>query len=256
MDNEKLKQMHNNLVSGLGGYFNKHNAKKAVIGLSGGIDSSLSARLVADAIGKENVYGLIMPLKGLSSEENIKDAIEFCTLNGINYSLVFINDFIKEFKKLNWNQNKVAEMNTASRIRAVILYNYANTHNALVIGTSNKTEIMLGYFTKYGDGAVDIEVIGDLFKTEEKELAKFLKLPEKIITKTPTAELYHGQTDEEELGATYEEIDKILKLYVDGNSKLNIIEKGFEEEKVEKIFSRIEANKHKLEVPTTLKAFD
>ena len=144
-------------------------------------------------------------------------------------------------------------MNTASRIRAVILYNYANTHDALVIGTSNKTEILLGYFTKYGDGAVDIEVIGDLFKTDEKELAKFMKIPEKIINKVPTAELYRGQTDEEELGVTYEELDKILKLYIDGNSMLNIIEKGLEKEKVEKIFSRIKANKHKLEMPTTIK---
>ena len=114
---------------------------------------------------------------------------------------------------------------------------------------------MLGYFTKYGDGAVDLEVIGDLFKTEERELAKFLGMPEEIIFKTPTAELYPGQTDEDELGASYEEIDKILKLYVDGNSKLNIIEKGFEKEKVDKIISRIEANKHKLDMPTTIKVF-
>ena len=256
MQDKNIKQIYGKLIFGIKDYFKKNNFKKAVIGLSGGIDSSVSAKLVADAVGKGNIQCLIMPVKDLNSEENIQDAVELCTLNGINYSLIFINDFIQEFKKLNWKQNKVAEMNTASRIRAVILYNYANTHDALVIGTSNKTEIMLGYFTKYGDGAVDIEVIGDLFKTEEMGLAKFLKLPEKIITKTPTAELYHGQTDEEELGATYEEIDKILKLYVDGNSKLNIIEKGFEEEKVEKIFSRIEANKHKLEVPTTLKVSD
>ena len=253
MDNEKLKQIHNKLVSGVMDYFKKNRVKKAVIGLSGGIDSSLSARLVADAIGKENIHGLIMPLKGLSSEENIQDAIKFCTLNGIDYSLVFINDFVKEFKKLNWKQNKVAEMNTASRARAVILYNYANTHDALVIGTSNKTEIMLGYFTKYGDGAVDIEVIGDLFKTEEKELAKFLNIPKKIINKVPTAELYHGQTDEGELGVGYDELDRILKLYEEGNSMLNIIEKGFEKEKVENIIQRIKTNEHKRNVPAIVR---
>ncbi|MDP7244107.1 MAG: NAD+ synthase [Flavobacteriales bacterium] len=253
MQNKNIKQVYDVLVAGIRDYFDKHKCKKAVIGLSGGIDSSVSAKLVADAIGKENVRALIMPLKGLSSEENIQDAVEFCTLNGIDYSLVYVNDFIKAFEKLEWEQNKIAEMNTASRIRAVILYNYANTHNSLVIGTSNKTEILLGYFTKYGDGAVDIEVIGDLLKTEEKELAKFLGIPEKIINKTPTAELYHGQTDEKELGASYDVIDKILKLYVDGNSMLNIIEKGFEKEKVENIFSRIEKNKHKLEMPVVLK---
>ena len=196
-----------------------------------------------------------MPLKGLSSEENIKDAVEFCTLNSINYSLIFINDFIKEFEKLDWKQSKIAEMNIASRIRAVVLYNYANTHNALVIGTSNKTEILLGYFTKYGDGAVDIEVIGELFKTEVKKVAGFLKISEKIINKVPTAELYHGQTDEEELGISYEELDKILKLYEEDNSMLNIIEKGFEKEKVDNIFQRIEANKHKRDMPTVVRVF-
>ncbi|MBU90368.1 NAD(+) synthetase [Candidatus Woesearchaeota archaeon] len=252
MDNGTV---YKKLIIGIKGYFDRNNIKKAVIGLSGGIDSSLSAKLVADAIGKENVHGLIMPLKGLSSEENIKDAVEFCTLNSINYSLIFINDFIKEFEKLDWKQSKIAEMNIASRIRAVVLYNYANTHNALVIGTSNKTEILLGYFTKYGDGAVDIEVIGELFKTEVKKVAGFLKISEKIINKVPTAELYHGQTDEEELGISYEELDKILKLYEEDNSMLNIIEKGFEKEKVDNIFQRIEANKHKRDMPTVVRVF-
>jgi len=252
MDNETL---YDRLISGIRDYFTKNNFKKAVIGLSGGIDSSVSAKLVADAIDKENVYGLIMPLKGLSSEENIKDAIELCKLIGIKYSIIDIKHYLIEFEKVEWKQNKIAEMNTASRIRAVILYNYANTHDALVIGTSNKTEILLGYFTKYGDGAVDIEVIGELYKTEEKELARFLKIPEKIINKTPTAELYHGQTDEDELGATYEEIDKILKLYVEGNPILNIIEKGFEKEKVDKIIHRVEVNEHKRNMPYVVKVF-
>jgi|TARA_Y100000310_G_scaffold345855_1_gene471477 NAD+ synthase len=205
-----MKETYDSLIQAIKDYFRKNNISKAVVGLSGGIDSSLSARLVADAIGKGNVHGIMMPVKGLSSEENVNDATEFCRLIEISNDLIYINDFIEGFEKFEW-QSRIARMNAASRIRAVILYHYANTHKALVIGTSNKTEIMLGYFTKYGDGAVDIEVISDLFKTDEVELAKYLKLPEKIINKTPTAELYHGQTDEEELGATYKEIDDILK---------------------------------------------
>ncbi|MCH8004040.1 MAG: NAD+ synthase [Nanoarchaeota archaeon] len=250
MNNETL---YKELINGIRDYFNKNNIKKAVIGLSGGIDSSVSAKLVVDAIGKENVYGLIMPLKGLSSEENIKDAVEFCTLNGIKYSLIFINDFVDEFEKLKWKHSKIAKMNTASRIRAVLLYNYANTHNALVIGTSNKTEILLGYFTKYGDGAVDIEVIGELFKTEEKELAKFLKIPDKIINKVPTAELYHGQTDEEELGVSYDELDKILKLYIDDKSVEEIINNGFDKNVVEGVLERVKSNEHKRNMPSAIK---
>ena len=156
--------------------------------------------------------------------------------------MIYINDFKKNFDKLEWKQNKIAKMNTASRIRAVILYNYANAHNALVIGTSNKTELKLGYFTKYGDGACDIEVIGDLFKTEVIELSKFLKIPEKIINKVPTAELYHGQTDEAELGASYEEIDKILK---NNKSDSNLSKK---------IKKRIKDNEHKGKIPYVVKA--
>ena len=239
------REIHKKITEGIKEYFRKNNLNKAVIGLSGGIDSSLSAKLVADAIGKENLHGMIMPVKGLSSDENIKDAVDLCRLIGINYSIIYINDFIKDFEKLAW-QSKIAKMNTASRIRAVILYHYANTHNALVIGTSNKTEIMLGYFTKYGDGAVDIEVIGSLFKTNELELARFLKIPEKIIKKTPTAELYHGQTDEEELGATYMEIDSIL-------SKIEKKQKLSKSALVKKILKRIKDNEHKRNVPFLVK---
>jgi len=235
-----MEKTYKKIIEGIKNYFNKNKIKKTVIGLSSGIDSSLSAKLVSDAIGKENLHALIMPVKGISSEENIKDAVEFCKAMGIGYSLIYINDFIKEFENLEWKQNKIAKMNTASRIRAVILYNYANTHNALVIGTSNKTELKLGYFTKYGDGACDIEVIGDLFKTEVIELAKYLKIPEKIINKIPTAELYHGQSDEEELGASYGEIDEMLK----GNK-----------ERTNKIKKLIEKNKHKSKMPYVLKVY-
>ena len=240
-----VKEIRKKITKGIKDYFRKNNIKKAVIGLSGGIDSSLSAKLVADAIGKKNVHGIIMPFKGLSSDENVKDAVDLCRLIGISHSIIYINNFIKDFEKLEW-QSKIAKMNTSSRIRAVILYHYANTHNALVIGTSNKTEILLGYFTKYGDGAVDIEVIGDLFKTEELKLARYLKIPEKIIQKTPTAELYHGQTDEEELGASYKDIDSIL-------SKIENKQKLPKSKLVKKILKRIKDNEHKRNVPFLIK---
>ena len=243
MDN--AEEIYRRIIKEIRKYFRENGIKKAVIGLSGGIDSSLSAKLVADAVGKENVHGIMMPVKGISSDENIKDAVGLCKLIGISHSIIYINDFIKGFEKLEW-QSKIAKMNTSSRIRAVILYHYANTHNALVIGTSNKTEIMLGYFTKYGDGAVDIEVIGDLFKTDELELARYLKIPEKIIKKTPTAELYHGQTDEEELGASYKEIDSIL-MKIDKKQPLP------KSELTNKILKRIKDNEHKRNVPFLIK---
>ena len=250
MDNQAV---YKKLIDGIRDYFTKNNAKKAVIGLSGGIDSSLSAKLVADAIGKENVHGLIMPVMGVSSQENIADAVELCKLIGMIYSVVYINRFLEGLEDLEWGQSKIAKMNSASRIRAVLLYNYANTHNALVIGTSNKTEILLGYFTKYGDGAVDIEVIGELFKTDERELARFVGIPDKIINKTPTAELYHGQTDEDELGLSYDELDKILKLHVDGRNVNEIVDRGFDRKSVENVINRVKANEHKRNMPFVVK---
>lgn len=251
-----VKKVYNILISGIKDYFKKNNLQKAVIGLSGGIDSSVSAKLVADSIGKKNLHALIMPLKGISSEKNINDAVEFCKLIGIGYSLIYINDFVKEFEKLSWKQNKTAKMNIVSRLRAIILYNYANSNKALVIGTSNKTEILLGYFTKYGDGAVDIEVIGGLFKTDVLKLARFLEIPEKIINKTPTAELYHGQTDEKELGASYEVLDRILKMYSEENlSAQEIIKKGFDKEIVNNVIYRIKVNEHKRKLPIIIKSY-
>src|SRR3989344_9102370 len=249
MNNEEIENIYKKIISGVKEYFNKSSSKKAVIGLSGGIDSSVCARLVADAIGKENVHGLIMPVMGLSSQENVADAVELCKLIGMNYSVIHINRFLEGVEDLEWGQSKIAKMNSTSRIRAVLLYNYSNTHNALVIGTSKKTEILLGYFTKYGDGAVDIEVIGELFKTDERELARFVGIPEKIINKTPTAELYHGQTDEEELGLSYDELDKILKLHVDGRNVNEIVDKGFDRKTVENVINRVNANEHKRNVP-------
>lgn len=228
-----MEKVYNNLTKGIRQYFRKEGIRKAVIGLSGGIDSALALRLVADAIGNKNVTALMMPEKGLTKLENVKDAIGLCKKLKVDYKIININNFLDEFKKIEvWKQNKNALINTKARVRAVILYNFANTHNVIVIGTSNKTELKLGYFTKYGDGACDIEVIGDLYKTGVRELSRYLKLPEGIINKIPSAELYHGHTDEKEIGATYEDIDNMLN----GRKSMD-----------SKIKKLIERNKHKTE---------
>ena len=221
-----MKKEYNNLVKGIKGYFKKAGMKKAVIGLSGGIDSALALRLTADAIGSNNVTALLMPEKGLKD----KDAVEFCKKLKVNYKIIWIDSILKNFKRIK--QNKISLINLKPRIRMVILYNYANANNALVIGTSNKTELKLGYFTKHGDGACDLEVIGGLYKTEVRELARYLKLPESIIIKIPSAGLFKGQTDEKEIGETYENIDKMLK----GQKK-----------KSNNIKKLIDMNKHKTE---------
>ena len=228
-----MNKVHSKLVKGIKQYFRKAGIKKAVIGLSGGIDSALALKLTADAIGNDNVTALLMPERGLTKKVNVEDAVNLCGLLRVEYKIIPINSFLREFKKIKtWKQNKIALINTKSRVRALILYNYSNTHNALVIGTSNKTEIKLGYFTKYGDGACDIEVIGSLYKTEVWELAKYLGIPKSIIHKVPSAELFHGHTDEKEIGEKYSDIDLMLK----GKKKMS-----------KKVKERIKENRHKME---------
>ena len=239
------KEKYELLVKKTKEFFERQRFNKAVIGLSGGIDSSLTAKITVDAIGKENVLGLIMPEK-TNKPESLDYAKELAEQLGIKTVQVNINDFFKPFYKLlPWDQNRASKTNLKPRIRMTVLYNYANRHDALVIGTSNKTEIILGYFTKHGDEATDFIPIGDLFKTELYEISKCIGIPEKIIKRKPSAELEENQTDEKDLGMSYKEVDKILEKKEQGTSEKKLI-KEFGE-KAKKILERIKANKHKTE---------
>ncbi len=244
------KEVFNALILGIKDYFRKNNFQKAVIGLSGGIDSSVAACLVVKALGNRNVTALLMPDLSVTSQQSIEDAKKLIKKLKINHYVLPINSFLQNFeninKQLKLKKDIFAIANAKARTRMMILYYFANLKNALVIGTSDKSEIALGYTTKYGDSAADILVIGDLWKTEVVEIGRFLGIPFSILKKKPSAELIIGQTAEKELGASYEVLDNILKMYIEEDlSMQEIINKGFDKKIVNNVINRIRLNEHK-----------
>ncbi len=240
-------------------YVKKSGTKGAVIGLSGGIDSAVTTYLAVRALGRENVLAIIMPEMSLTPPEDVLDATEVANILNIEFSVVDIsetlNSFIISIPEFV-EDDRMSMGNLKARIRMCTLYYYANMMNRIVVGTGNRTELLLGYFTKYGDGGVDIEPLGNLFKTQVRELARYLDVPRHIIDKPPTAGLWPGQTDEKELGLTYEEIDNALVALLDQKESLEFVVNryGIDEVVISGMLARIERNIHKRQVaPTPLK---
>lgn len=186
-------------------------AKGLVVGVSGGVDSACVLNLCQRAVGSKNVMGIVLPEANITPDEDVEDAVQLCRSLGVSYKVIKINSIVESFLEVLETGSGIALANLRPRIRMAVLYYHANTYNRLVAGTGNKTELMVGYFTKYGDGGVDILPIGDLFKTEVLEFAGYLGVPEEIIEKKPSAGLWKGQTDEEEIGLPYSDLDRILQ---------------------------------------------
>ncbi len=188
--------------------------EKVVIGLSGGVDSAVSCTLATRALGKENVLAVMMPYK-TSSPDSLADAKLLAHQLGIAYELCDITPMVDAYFAAQQVTDNVRRGNVMSRMRMIVLYDISMRDRRLVIGTSNKTELLLGYGTLFGDIASAINPIGDLYKTQVWELAKHLGIPSCIIEKKPSADLWEGQTDEDELGFTYAEVDKLLYQMID-----------------------------------------
>lgn len=223
-------------------------AKGIVIGLSGGLDSSLVAKLAVDAIGKKKVLGLMMPSDD-SPRSDLKDATTLAHRLGIRTEVIPIGPKVAAFSKgLKPDKRELA--NIKSRCRMIVLHQRAMKNKYLVAGTGNKSELLIGYFTKFGDGGVDLLPIGDLYKTQVRLMAKDLGLPQAIIKKPPSAGLWKGQTDEGELGITYEKMDQILFGTERGFLPEDIAkENGIPLKEVLRIEAMIEATSHKRKMP-------
>lgn len=235
----------------------KTNMNGGLVALSGGIDSSLVTLLAKNAL-KNDLIALIMPEEGVTPAEDIEDALSLVKENNIEHFIIPINSLVSTFEsylpndKYSQEQRTYVLANVKPRIRMIINYLFANIRNLLVIGTSNKTELLLGYGTKYGDLAADIYPIGDLYKTQVWQLAEFMGLPADIVKKAPSAGLWKGQTDEQELGHTYAEIDSVLFCLVDLELSVRETVKllGISEEAVLDIYHRVIRNEHKRRTPT------
>ena len=211
----------------------------AVIGLSGGLDSALSCVLAAEALGVENVLAVRMPYKA-SNRDSLDHAQLLIDQLGVKSNTIEITDMVEPLFKLDPKISKMRMGNIMARERMIVLYDQSEVFKGLVVGTSNKTEILLGYSTHYGDAASAMNPIGDLYKTQVRQLARAMNIPAPIIEKPPSADLWQGQTDEGELGFTYEEVDKLLHLLIDQRySPQEVIEIGFDEKFVNTVTERI-----------------
>ncbi|MEA3354252.1 MAG: NAD+ synthase [Campylobacterota bacterium] len=222
--------------------------KKVVLGLSGGLDSAVVAVLCKEAFG-DNLHTVMLPSQ-YSSDASLDDAKELCKKFGISYEIVSIAPMVEGYFS-NIEATPLRVGNFSARMRMSVLYDISARDSALVIGTSNKSEILLGYGTLYGDTACAINPIGKMYKSDEFEFARFLGLPSSICDKKPSADLWEGQSDEEELGYSYKTMDDVLKKLVDENiSKEQLVQDGVDEKLIDMLIYRIKANAFKGKMPT------
>lgn len=242
---EFIREQHIDPVSG--------KIHPAVIGLSGGVDSSVVAGLLVRALGVENVIGVMMPYAGMSSKESVADARKLAKKLGITRLIkIPINKAVDSFVKMNESKPGIGigsyrKGNVMARARMIILYDKAMEFDGRVVDTCNLTEVLVGFFTKYGDGAADHNAIRHVYKTWIWELAKYMKLPERIIEKAPSAELEPNQTDEGDMRITYRALDLFFYLFYEKHVVRGRLEKDyfFSKEIIDVIIGKVKASAHK-----------
>jgi NAD+ synthase len=242
---QDYKKISNKIEKFISAYISKSSAKGLVIGLSGGLDSSVVLKLSVNALGRSNVLGLVMP-STTTPREDTAHAIDLAKKLRIRYHVIDIHPLIQKFEEI-LPENKEARGNLMARIRMSILYYYAGINGYLVAGTSDKSEVQIGYFSKFGDGAADIMPIAVLYKTQVRALAQYLDIPAEIVQKKSSPRLWENHLAEEEIGMDYEIIDQILHLLVDKKIQPKDIKRklGVSTKHVNKVRGMIEKSLHK-----------
>ncbi|RLF00009.1 MAG: NAD(+) synthetase [Thermoprotei archaeon] len=238
-------------------YLETSGARGYVVGLSGGVDSSTAATLAVKAVGSERVIALLMPDPSSTPKEDVEDAKALAESLGVDYYVMPIDRAVSALAAsipIFDPSDRVALGNLKARVRMIMLYYVANRRNLLVLGSGDRSEILLGYFTKYGDGGVDLLPIGDLYKTQVRRLARHLGVPERIAFKPSSPRLWPGQTAEGELGLSYEEADQILYAIYDLGLSIEEAVKAtrLPRELVERVVKRVEKTAHKRSMPPTV----
>jgi NAD+ synthase len=234
----------------------KFGFSRAVVGISGGVDSSVSAALAALAFGPKSVLGVMMPYR-TSNPDSEGDARAVAEKLGIETRKVDITAMVEGYCKTQGVEDRIRRGNVMARCRMIVLYDLSAEWKGLVIGTSNKTEILLGYSTQFGDSASALNPLGDLYKHQVWQFARHLGLPKSVIEKPPSADLFAGQTDEAELGFTYAEVDRLLERMVDRRcSREELVREGFDPAFVDKVAGRIVQNQYKRLPPVIAKLSD
>ncbi|MFB6221358.1 MAG: NAD+ synthase [Halolamina sp.] len=250
---DELEAVHDRITAFIEETVADAGAEGAVLGLSGGIDSTLTAYLAVEALGEDDLHGLTMPGR-VSDEERMSDAETVAESLGIPYDVIEIEPIAERFDEAypEGTDDHTAAGNVRVRTRAVLNYYVANTENRVVLGTGNRSEAITGYFTKYGDQAVDCNPIGHLYKQQVRQLAAHVGVPHELVMRTPTAGMWEGQTDEEEMGMNYDHLDAVLALHVDGPLSKDATVRhldAVEAEHVERVNALVEGSEHKRSMP-------
>jgi len=245
----------NNIKKQLQEFLKKELAKtglnRVTVGLSGGLDSAVVAVLCKETFG-DNMSCVLMPSQ-FSSKESVDDAVELCEKFNIKYEIKSIAPMVEAYIQ-NMDEDKLRIGNFSARMRMSVLYDTSSRDKSIVVGTSNKSELLLGYGTIFGDIACAINPIGEMYKSDEFEFAKFLGVTDAIINKKPSADLWEGQSDEEELGYSYAQMDEVLKLLVDENkTKEELLTLDYDEKLIDLLNYRIKANAFKGKLPVIAK---
>ena len=244
-----FQNIKDQLINFLKDEADKIGIKNVVVGISGGLDSAVVSILCKEAF-KQNMQGVFLP-SHLSSDASIDDAKELCNKFDIDYEIIEIAPMVKGYFDNIKDASPLRIGNFSARMRMSVLYDISAKNNAIVVGTSNKSEILLGYGTLYGDTACAINPIGTFYKSDLFEFARFLGVPNSIIDKKPSADLWEGQSDEDELGYTYKTMDDVFKELIDNNkTKEELVSNGIDGNLIDMLLQRYKTNAFKGKLPT------